>query len=529
MRRSHPRLDLNRIEALLKARHNDTFLRLKDLPDPYTFKDMKRAVRRILRAIEKGEKILLVGDYDVDGVSATAIVRHFFRALGIPLEWVIPNRFRDGYGLSPTLFPRLKHADLIITVDNGISAVEAARLCTEAGIDLIVTDHHIVPETPPEAYAIVDQKQPECSFPHAEVCGAQIAWYLCAALNRELKAGVDMKRLLELSALAIIADIMPLQHINRAMVQQGLRLLERSDSPFIVAWREQTGKTTLRAEDIAFGLAPLLNSAGRMEDAAEACEFLCTEDPMEARRLLMVLQGYNERRKGLENAITCEAAERVNEEDPVLVLAGEEWHEGVLGIVAARIARRFERPALVLSRTETGYKGSGRSFGECDLFALVDSQREVLEKFGGHRAAVGLSLDAENLEAFRDALIESATTLCPREPFADPDILGELPPELADWELYRLLERFEPYGEGNPRPKFVSRGLEVLEHRALGSEGIHHRYRLGNGTVELQAIQFRSDTFVPVGSRVDLLYSLGSNTFNGRTTLQLTIEKIMTI
>ena len=526
MEHTRPLLDLDTIETLLHTRHNESFLTLKDLPDPYAFKDMERAVERILQALKRGEKILLVGDYDVDGVSATAIVRRFFRAIDREIEWVIPNRFRDGYGLSPTLFPRLKHADLIITVDNGISAVEAAGLCKKAGIDLIITDHHIVPETVPDAYAIVDQKQTECTFPHAEVCGAQIAWYLCAALNRALKAGVDMKALLEITTLAIIADIMPLQHINRTMVQQGLKLLERSDSPFIVAWREMVGKRSLRAEDIAFGLAPLLNSAGRMEDAAEACEFLCTDDPMEARRLLMCLQGYNERRKSLENEITREAAEQVCEEDPVLVLSGENWHEGVLGIVAARIARRFERPALVLTRTPEGYKGSGRSFGECDLFALVDTQREFLKKFGGHRAAVGLSLASKNLEAFRDALIGSATTLCPREPFRDPDILGELPPELADWALYRLLERFEPYGEGNPRPKFVSRNLRVVEHRTLGSEGIHHRYRLSDGNVELQAIQFRSEIFYPPGSRIDLLYTLGSNTFNGRTTLQLLIEKI---
>ncbi|WP_456392541.1 single-stranded-DNA-specific exonuclease RecJ [Nitratifractor sp.] len=527
MENARPLLDLSRIEALLKARFDKSFLTLKDLPDPYAFKDMERAVERIVTAIGRGEKILLVGDYDVDGVSATAIMRRFFSKIDVPLEWVIPNRFRDGYGLSPTLFPRLSHADLIITVDNGIAAHEAAALCKAAGIDLIITDHHIVSQTPPEAYAIVDQKQKECSFPHAEVCGAQIAWYLCAALNRRLGAGVDMKALLELAAPAIIADIMPLLHINRAMVEQGLKLLERSGSPFIVAWKEMTGNEELRAEDIAFGLAPLLNSAGRMEDASEACDFLCSEDLHTARRLLLRLQGYNERRKSLENEIAREAMEKADEKAPVLVVAGEAWHEGVLGIVAARLARRYERPALVLTRSgENEYKGSGRSFGTCDLFSLVESQRKLLERFGGHRAAVGLSLAPERLEEFRIGLEREALALCPAGSFQDPDILGEVPLGLVDWNLYNLLERFEPYGEGNPRPKFVSRRLEVLEHRAL-SGGLHHRYRLGDGETVLEAIHFRSDAFVGPGNHVDVLFTLGSNTFNGRKNLQLMIEKIV--
>jgi single-stranded-DNA-specific exonuclease len=528
MRHSYPAFrSLEEIESLLSRRFDDPFPTLKDLPDPYAFKDMERAVERIVRAIERGERIVVVGDYDVDGVSATAIVRRFFRELGREPEWVIPNRFRDGYGLSPSLFPRLRHADLILTVDNGIAAVEAAELCAEAGIDLIVTDHHIVPDRPPRAYAIVDQKQAECPFPHEEVCGAQIAWYLCAALNRRLKAGIDLKPYLELAALAIIADVMPLQHINRAMVRRGLALLERSETPFAVAWREGRGDRGLRAEDIAFDLAPLLNSAGRMEDAAEACEFLSTEDLREARRLLERLRGYNERRKSLEDAITREAEAQADPESPVQILAGEAWHEGVLGIVAARIARRFESPALILTRTEEGYKGSGRSFGECDLFALVEGSRDHLEKFGGHRAAVGLSLRAEALEPFRRELRKRAAQRCPGGSFRDPEILGEIPLSLVGWDLHTLLERFEPYGEGNPRPKFVSRGVSILHHRSLGSEGNHQKYLLQSPGGSLEAVAFKTREVHPAGCRVDLLYTLGVNRFNGRETLQLRLEKII--
>jgi single-stranded-DNA-specific exonuclease len=523
---SYPRLhSLAQIEALLRERFDDTFLSLKDLPDPYAFKDMERAVERITEAIEKRERIVLVGDYDVDGVSSTAIMRRFFDMLGFPLEWIIPNRFRDGYGLSPTLFPRLKHADLVVTVDNGIAANEAARLCKEAGIDLIITDHHIVPETPPEAYAIVDQKQPDCSFPHREVCGAQIAWYLCAALNRRLGAGIDMKALLELTALAIIADIMPLQHINRAMVHQGLRLLEQSRSPFIVAWRELNGKEQLRSEDIAFGLAPLINSAGRMEDASIACDFLCASTLGEANRLLERLQGFNERRKGMEESIFQEALTRIDPESPLAIAVGEDWHEGVLGIVAARIARRFETPALVLSRSGSSYKGSGRSFGSCHLYKLLATQRPLMEKFGGHAAAVGLSVREENLGLWMERLQEESRSCCPKEPFRDPEILGEIGFDLLGWDLYRLLERFEPYGEGNPRPKFVTRGVSVESLRVLGSEGQHFKALLNDGTFRQEAIQFRCSSLPEIGERIDLVYTLSENRFNGRSILQLLIDK----
>jgi single-stranded-DNA-specific exonuclease len=338
-----------------------------------------------------------------------------------------------------------------------------------------------------------------------------------------------MKAYLELTALAIIADIMPLQHINRAMVHQGLRLLERSTSPFITAWREQSGKKSLRAEDIAFGLAPLINSAGRMEDASVACDFLCASSLAEAHRLLGILQGFNERRKGMEESIFREALPQIDPEAPVAVAVGEEWHEGVLGIVAARIARHVEAPALVLSRTGSMYKGSGRSFGSCHLYDLVSSQRPLLEKFGGHAAAIGLSVREENLDSFKEGLFREAGNRCSKEPFRDPAILGEIGFDLLGWELYRLLERFEPYGEGNPRPKFITRGATVESLRILGSDGQHFKALLSEGPYRQEAIHFRCSEIPQAGERIDLLYTLNENRFNSRSTLQLLIDKYRSV
>ncbi len=527
MRHKYPKLEsLQEIQYSLVERFDGELLTLKDLPNPSAFKDMDRAVSRIVEAIEKEEKIVLVGDYDVDGVSSTSLMRCFFEQIGVELEWIIPNRFRDGYGLSPTLFPKLSHANLVITVDNGISALEASKMCKDANIDLIITDHHIVPPTPPIAYAIVNQKQKECNFPYYEICGAQIAWYLCASLNRALKKQIDMKRLLEIVTLAIIADIMPLEHINRAMVRQGLRILEQSITPFVVAWREFIGKEKIRAEDIAFSLAPLINSAGRMGDASIACEYLCTKSLSRARVLLVELDGFNQRRKSVEEMIFQEALSGVNSKLPIILAVGEDWHEGVLGIVASRLARVFERPAIVLTKTKDRYKGSGRSFGDCNLFELLQRQREFLDKFGGHKMAIGLSLRDDMLDSFRDSLIEDASRLCKQENLVDAEVVGEIEFDLVNWELFNLLDSFEPYGEGNPRPKFITRNLKIEELRQLGSDGQHLKLLLSDGKRSFEAIEFRYAELPSLGDRVDILYKLSENRFNNRVSLQLLIEKI---
>ena len=335
-----PYLQINpkSIEKLLKARFKDEgFLSLADLPKPSTFKDMDKATTRIVQAIHRGEKIVLIGDYDVDGVTSTTLMKMFFNEIGVELEWIIPNRFKDGYGLSANLIPRIKGCDLIITVDNGISAVTAALQCKEQGMDLIITDHHLLPSVVPEAFAIVDQKQPDCDFPHAEVCGAQIAWYLIASLNKALNAQIDMKAYLGLVSIAIIADMMPLQHINRAMVVAGLKLLNRSELPAIRAFMEKLDKVALNTDDIGFQIAPVLNSSGRMDDAKWSVEFLLSSNIYDARVRLERLVDFNNSRKETEQKITDEALALVNPNDDVIVVAGDDWHEGVVGIVAARV------------------------------------------------------------------------------------------------------------------------------------------------------------------------------------------------
>ncbi len=523
---SYPLLDLSGINSRLASRFDGAFLSLADLPHPDQFKDLSRAAERIGRAIREHEPIVLVGDYDVDGVISTAIVQRFFAEIGVPLEVIIPNRFTDGYGLSPTVLDRIAKAAVILTVDNGIAAHEAARICQERGIDLIITDHHIPPESLPEAYAVVDQKQPECPFPYDEVCGAQIAWYLCAALNRHLNAGVELKVYLDMVALAIIADMMPLQHINRVMVTAGLRQMERSVWPFVHAWREEYNKKRLRAEDLSFGLAPLINSAGRLEDASIALDFITAPNIYEARSGYVRLKTLNDKRKQLEQEVTDAAIAQVDPGASVIVVSDEGWHEGVVGIVAARLARRFERPAIVLSKKEGICKGSGRSWRECHLYDLLSREAESLLAFGGHKAAIGMSIDAGNLTEFTAGLQKHAAHMCLEEESLDPDILGELPFDLITSELLRLLERFEPYGQGNPRPKFLTRRVTLAALQAMGAEKNHLRFTFESGGLYLQGVQFKTTATYPIGARFDIVYTLNENHFRGETTIQLMVEKI---
>ena len=489
---------------------------------------MDKATARIVKAIQNKEKITIIGDYDVDGVTSTTVMKLFFEEIDYPIEWIIPNRFRDGYGLSANIIPRILGTDLAITVDNGISAVYAAQLCKEEGIELIITDHHLLAPEIPEAYAIIDQKQEACTFPYSEVCGAQIAWYLIASLKNALNIKIDMMAYMELTAIAIIADMMPLQHINRAMVLSGIERLNKSQRPAIKAFKEHSQKETISAEDIGFFLAPLLNAAGRMEDASFAVDFLASTNIYDARVRLERLIDFNTLRKATEQEITEKALSQVKAGDEVIVVEGEEWHEGVVGIVAARVARHHEKPCIVLSNNGEGLlKGSGRSFGSCDLFAITDSCREHLEKFGGHAAAIGLSLNENALEAFKVQLQKNFIEEDYVKQMEDPDIIGELPFSQISFELTELMKKYEPYGQGNPTPKFISKEVEIYQVDTMGKEGEHLRFSFMQEGILMPGVQFKTREKYEAGSKVDVVYTVNENHFRGRVTLQLMVEKII--
>jgi single-stranded-DNA-specific exonuclease len=348
--------------------------------------------------------------------------------------------------------------------------MEAANLCKERGIDLIITDHHTPSKTLPDAYAVVNPKKEACAFPYPEICGAQVAWFLVGALKKRLNVSLDMGAFLDILALAIVADVMPLTAINRTLVQKGLEKMASSKRPAFEAVRQRLRKNRFGSEDVGFAIAPRINSAGRMADASIALRFLRAKSVPEALRLWDELDALNAERKEVESRIAEEAAEMVNPRDPVIVAAGENWHEGVVGIVASRLVGRFGKPAVVLSVENGRAKGSGRSVGSVDLFELVAGCREHLSGFGGHKMAVGLALASDRIAAFREALCKQASRLDPMLYKPDLGILGELPLSEIDWELMEILQRYEPYGEANGKPKFLIKNISVIDANPIGSE-----------------------------------------------------------
>ena len=523
-----PLLDQKTLHLLLQERFVEGFSRLGDIPDPSLLQDADKAAERIARAIRDNERIALVGDYDVDGVTATALCTLFFQQIGYKLEATIPNRFSDGYGVSPRILERID-ADVVFTVDNGINALEAAEVCKTRGIDLIITDHHTPSSQLPDAYAIVDPKLASCPYPFKEICGAQVAWLVMALVKKELGLSIDMKQFLPLLALAIVADVMPLVGINRAIVQAGLKQMMQSTQPAFVIIREFLDKSAIGSEDIGFQIAPRINSAGRLEDASIALDFLTADDETSAYRQFTLLDRLNQLRKATEADVTDEAMLQVNSADNIIVVAGEGWHEGVVGIAAARLVQHFGKPAIVLSIENGRAKGSARSIGEIDIHAFIKAQEALLDKFGGHKMAAGLSLDADDIETFRRALNRDAEKLDPDDFNPKEELLGELQSGAIDFELLKILEYFEPYGEGNPRPRFLAREAQIVNIKHFGSDGSHSRINLRLHPHEChthEILAFRRTLETPQDRKITCSYTINKNEFNGKVSLQMMLERI---
>lgn len=523
-----PLLDHSTLGSFLARRFEAQSEKLSDIPHPTLLKDATKGAKRLARAILNGEKIALVGDYDVDGVTSTAIVKRFFDLIPYPLITTIPNRFTDGYGVSKNVLERL-NADVIFTVDNGINAIEAAEVCKSRGIDLIITDHHTPSDTLPDAYAIINPKQIDCHYPFKEICGAQVGWLLMGLLKQELGLSIDMRQFFPFLALAIIADVMPLVGINRSIVKTGLEMMQTSPlSPFLLI-RDFLNRSNISSEDIAFQIAPRINSAGRLEDASIALDFLLAETTEKAYHQFELLTALNTLRKETEGQTTAEAMMHVEGNDSIIVVAGESWNEGVVGIVASRLVSHFQKPAIVLSIHNGIAKGSGRSIGNVDLYSLIKSQETHLQKFGGHKMAAGLSMSSDAVNAFRDGINEAAKNLNPEDFIPHNEIIGELEHEMINFQLLELLERFEPYGEGNPRPRFLIREADVVAVKLFGSDQSHSRIELRPSRISqktLELIAFRRTLACPENRKMSCSYTINKNEWNGRVSLQLMVERI---
>ena len=489
----------------------------KDIYHFSLLKNIDKATTRIINAIKNNEKIVVVGDYDVDGVTASTIINQFFKKINYPLEIIIPDRFNDGYGLTSKLMNKIE-CDVLITVDNGISSYEAGLICKEKNIDLIITDHHTPTYPLPEAYTIIDPKQKDETFPFPDICGAEVTWYLCASLNSALNSKIDMREFLDYLVLAIIADIMPLNDLNRILVKMGLSKLSKSQKPFALTLKEALNKTEFNSEDIGFAIAPRLNSAGRIKHANLAFKFLNSDNLIEARKLYDELNETNNYRKEIEKDISEICIN--NNKDKYFIVASGEFHEGVIGIVASRLVHHYKLPAIVFSQKGDILKGSGRSLGDVNLYNLITECKELVEGFGGHKLACGLAIKKENLEKFTQK-INSLTSKLPKKDFYLAEfILGELPLSECDFELLDILNRFEPYGEGNPKPKFTAK-VKIENIRNLKEN--HYKLILSQNGIYKDAIIFRYDG--EFEEEMEIIFTIRENNWNGNRNIQLMIER----
>lgn len=460
-----------------------------ELSDPFLIKDMDKAVSRIQRAVEEGEPIVIFGDYDVDGVSATAILFECLSNQGAQVRCKLPSRDGGGYGLNKEILKGLadKGYTLVVTVDNGIAAVEEADYARELGIDLVITDHHLPGEKLPDAVAVVDPNRVDDESPFKFLCGAGVAFKLCAALE-----GCDPAELLdmfgELAALGTIADVMPLTGENRTLVREGLAVLQETMRPGLQALLENAGYAgkPVTAETVSYGLAPRLNAAGRMDTAAVALKLLLCENEEQAAGIAARLGEINAERQQTEQQILAAALQTIQADparahDRVLVVAGEGWHPGVIGIVASRLMERYGRPAIVISTENGEGRGSGRAPSGFNLHGALAACSSCLIRSGGHAAAAGLLVEEEKIGAFRAAINAWAV----REyPVPEPGTLkldaavrlGEL-----DLASVRQLSRLAPFGSGNPVPLLLVQNAVVDGLWPLGSEGRHTRVRLRQG------------------------------------------------
>jgi len=534
------------LAALLVQRgHGDPasarrFLRpsLDDLADPFSLAGMPAAVEAVAGAIRSGRTILVHGDYDVDGQCATALLTRALRAAGGRVVPFLPHRLKDGYDFGPAglAAARAAGAALILTCDCGITAVEAARAARAEGLGLVVTDHHLPGPGLPEALAVVDPQRADDTSGLNHLCGTGVAFKLVQALAAALGLSRNFAlHFLDLVALATVADVVPLVGENRILVRHGLKLLADSRWPGLRALIGLNGLAgrEIRAGHLGFVLGPRLNAAGRIGDAQDGLALLLADDAAEAERLAHHLEGLNTRRQALDQRILEQALEQVEREadperDVGLVLASDEWHPGVVGIVASRVVERYGRPAVLVAFDGEIGKGSGRSISRFDLHAALVDCGDLLERFGGHQMAAGVTVRRERLDAFRTRFAEVARrSLAQADLGPEQRIDLELSLDQASLDLERLCRHLEPCGMGNPSPVFGARSITFAGPRRVGSG--HLKGALQSSAGRLDAIAFRWWDRVPwlvgpgiqrSGVDVDVAFRLEENEFNGQTTLQ---------
>ncbi|AFZ16364.1 single-stranded-DNA-specific exonuclease RecJ [Allocoleopsis franciscana] len=507
------------------------------------FPDLAISVEMLQEAIANQEKIAICGDYDADGMTSTALLLRALRWLGADVDYAIPSRMKDGYGINTRIVDELAEAGfrLILTVDNGISAHAAIARAVELGITIIITDHHDLPPELPEADAILNPKQLDESSPYRGLAGVGVAYILAVTLAQELGQIQGLtKQLLELFTLGTIADLAPLTGINRRWLRRGLRLLPHSELTGIQSLIQMSGvsedQKALKPEDIGFKLGPRINAIGRLADPEIVIELLTTTDQGVALERAMQCEQINQKRQQLCEQIEQEAIAFIEQsqlnlqQERVLVIVQPDWHHGVIGIVASRLVERYGVPVFIGTYEDEDkehIRGSARGIPEFHVFEALEFCKDYLGKFGGHQAAGGFSLPAEHLEAFRKSLSQFAHECLQPEhlkPLVSIDAQADF--THLTLQLYQQLDAFHPCGIGNPDPIFWTPNVQVVEQKIIGKGHLKLTFSQDNQPIKMTALAWRWGEYFPLPSRVDIAYKLRENTWNGNTAIELELVGI---
>ena len=503
--------------------------------EPFLMRDMEQAAERIMRAIRGGEQIVVYGDYDVDGMTSTTLLMKNIRALGGTVSYYIPNRFTEGYGINGAALQQIaaEGCNLLVTVDCGIASVQTVAEMDE-GMDIIITDHHLPGSTLPPAYAVINPHRADCTYPFKDLAGVGVAFKLVQALWKmaEQRPYADD---LDIAALGTIADLVPLTGENRKIVQMGLEHMSTHPCAGIAALIEVAGLAgkAIHTGAVGFQLAPRLNAAGRIETARSGVELLIAEDVREAARIAGELNALNTERRDLEQAILAEAEMLLTDftpDVPAIVVAGEDWNSGVIGIVASRLVEKYYRPSIVLTRQGDVYKGSCRSIAGLPMYEALAACGDTLIQFGGHEMAAGLTLARDRVEDFRRAFANYVKESLAMEDFT-PKISIEAIVAPADWTLAMVeeLALLEPYGMGNPRPVFGVRDLRPQSAAAIGADGKHLRIEVGTRDKRVAALYWNYGELAGIITEEasDLAYTPSINEWQGMRSVQCMVDSIM--
>ncbi|MEX2784561.1 single-stranded-DNA-specific exonuclease RecJ [Streptococcus sp. H49] len=501
---------------------------LSDLHDPYLLYDMEKSVGRIRQAIENGESILIYGDYDADGMTASSVLKEALEMLGGDVQVYLPNRFTDGYGPNQSVykyFIEQEKISLIITVDNGVAGHEALAYAKQQGIDVIVTDHHSIPDELPKAYAIIHPQHPKSTYPFKDLAGCGVAFKLSCALLESVPA-----ELLDLVAIGTIADMVSLTGENRIMVRLGLQILKSGERFGLqeLLRLSQADSGQINEETVAFKLAPQLNALGRLDDPNPTVALLTGFDEEEAQDLALMVYQKNEERKEIVETIFHEALQMADKSQPVQVLAKSGWHPGVLGIVAGRIAEELNQPVIVLNIEDGIAKGSARSVEALDIFQALTEHRNLFIAFGGHSGAAGMTLEADKLQelagVLRDYIAAKAIDLSQKKVL---QLDASLDLSALNLETVTSLTRLAPFGMDNKKPVFHLTDFSVKQARTMGQKSQHLKLKIAQGKEEIDLVAFNRGNLLhefQQAQNLELAVTLSVNQWNGQTSLQLMLE-----